>query len=103
MANMSSKDDLEAPALFSIATSARRLGGISPWTLRKHVVRGSVRVVRIGRRVFLQREEIERVQREGLPRLSAAEHGGRATVYRQRERLPASVLADGHPNSRRSK
>jgi excisionase family DNA binding protein len=57
------------PILFSIAEAAKSLGGISHWTLRKHVASGRLRVVRIGRRVFLDAEEIERIRREGLPSL----------------------------------
>lgn len=55
--------------LFSVDEAARMLGGISPWTLRKHIEIGNVRVTRIGRRVFLDAEEVERIRRDGLPRL----------------------------------
>jgi excisionase family DNA binding protein len=40
---------------------------VSPWTLRKHLAQGSIRATRIGRLVRLSREEVERIQREGLP------------------------------------
>lgn len=59
------------PMLYSIADAARLLGGISHWTLRKHVSAGRVRVVRIGRRVFVDGEELGRIRREGLPSLKA--------------------------------
>lgn len=55
--------------LYSMQQAAEALGGLSHWTLRKHISRGTVRVTRIGRRVFLPSEEIERIQREGLPSL----------------------------------
>lgn len=55
--------------LYSFAEAARLLGGISPWTLRKHAAIGQIRVVHIGRRVFLDVEELERIQRDGLPTL----------------------------------
>ena len=56
--------------LYSIDEAARMLGGISPWTLRKHISLGQkVRVVRLGRRVFLDADELERIRREGLPSL----------------------------------
>ena len=55
--------------LFSVEEAGRLLGGISPWTLRKHVARGNVKVTRIGRRVFLDAEEVERIRRDGLPSL----------------------------------
>lgn len=55
--------------LYSFAEAARVLGGISHWTLRKHVAAGRIRVVHIGRRVFLTAEELERIRRNGLPSL----------------------------------
>ena len=59
------------PLLFSFEESARLLGGLSPWTLRRHAQRKSIRVVRLGNRVFLDSGELNRIRREGLPRLSA--------------------------------
>ena len=56
--------------LLTIEGAAQALGAISPWTLRKHIERGSVAVVRLGRRVFIHVEEVGRIQRQGLPRLS---------------------------------
>jgi hypothetical protein len=56
--------------LFSVEDAAQILGGISPWTLRKHMDIGNVKVTRIGRRVFLDAEEVERIRREGLPSLA---------------------------------
>jgi hypothetical protein len=56
--------------LFSLKEAGRVLGGISPWTLYKHIGRGNVKVTRIGRRVFLDAEEVERIRREGLPSLA---------------------------------
>jgi hypothetical protein len=64
----------ESVALYSIEDGARVLGKISSWTLRKHVKRGSVSAVRIGRRVFLSSDEIRRIQVEGLPSLSDRPH-----------------------------
>jgi excisionase family DNA binding protein len=58
------------PMLYPIAEAARLLGDISHWTLRKHVAAGRLRVVRIGRRVFLDAEEVERIRRDGLPSLA---------------------------------
>jgi hypothetical protein len=62
-------DDLR-PALFAFVEAAKILGGVSPWTLRKHAQRKHIRVVRLGQRVFLDTQEIERIRREGLPRLT---------------------------------
>ena len=58
--------------LYSLQDASRELGGISIWSLRKHISQGSVRPVRLGRRVFLGAEEISRIQRDGLPSLSTA-------------------------------
>jgi len=55
--------------LHSVEEAGRLLGGISPWTLRKHIAAGTVKVTRIGRRVFLTAEEVERIRRDGLPSL----------------------------------
>jgi hypothetical protein len=59
------------PVLFSVTDAAKELGGISVWTLRKHVAAGGIKVVRIGRRVFLASEELARIRRDGLPSLRA--------------------------------
>ncbi len=55
--------------LYPLNEAARLLGGISHWTLRKHLAAGRVRAVRIGRRVFLDADELERIRRDGLPSL----------------------------------
>lgn len=55
--------------LFSIAGSAEKLA-ISPWTIRAHLKRGTIRSVRVGRRVLIPRKELERLATEGLPSLS---------------------------------
>lgn len=57
------------PMLYPLNEAVRLLGGISHWTLRKHVACGNVKVTRIGRRVFLDAEQLERIQRDGLPSL----------------------------------
>jgi hypothetical protein len=57
--------------LFDVVDSSERLGGCSPWTLRKHIAIGNVPVVRIGRRIFLNEETIARIARDGLPSLKA--------------------------------
>ena len=56
--------------LYSIEDAARALGKISGWTLRKHLKRGNVSAVRIGRRLFVNEKELRRIQTEGLPSLS---------------------------------
>jgi len=57
------------PILHALPEAAKLLGGISVWTLRKHVATGRLHVTRIGRRVFLDANELDRVRREGLPSL----------------------------------
>lgn len=54
--------------LLSIEESARNLS-LSPWTVRAHVKRGEIVVVRCGRRVLISRAEVTRIAREGLPSL----------------------------------
>lgn len=62
--------------LFSLSEAARELGGISTWTLRKHISLGNVSVVRLGRRITLSSQEIGRIQGEGLPSLGRAQRIG---------------------------
>ena len=62
--------ELEKSALLDPIAAAKQLGGISHWTLRKHIARGSVAATRIGRRVFVREEEIRRIKDEGLPKLT---------------------------------
>lgn len=64
--------DRAGSQLYSLEDAVSQLGGISVWTLRGHVKRGSVRVTRIGRRVLVSRAELERIQIEGLPSLKAS-------------------------------
>lgn len=59
--------------LLSIVDACRVLGGVSAWTLRKHISRHNVRTVHLGQRVFIRVEEIERIRREGLPSLKSPE------------------------------
>jgi hypothetical protein len=61
---------VEETKRLTIEGAAQLLGAISPWTLRKHIERGNVAVVRLGRRVFIHVEEIRRIQQHGFPRLS---------------------------------
>lgn len=55
--------------LLPLHKAAEALGGISIWTLRKHISCGNVRVTHLGRRVFLDDEELSRIMRDGLPSL----------------------------------
>ena len=60
---------VEPGRLFDLEEAARLLGGVSVWTLRAHVAQGTVHVTRVGRRVLIRGEEIERIRAEGLPSL----------------------------------
>ncbi len=63
------KQETVVTPIYDIPKAAKYLGYRKPWTLYKHVAIGNVNVTRLGRRVFLRAEEINRIQREGLPRL----------------------------------
>jgi excisionase family DNA binding protein len=80
--------------LFSIEASARNLS-VSPWTLRAHIKRGEIAVVRCGRRVLISQAEVTRIAREGLPSLgmSSKEDAGlgQAAVQRTAGQHPAGV------------
>ena len=62
--------------MFDLPYAAMVLGGISVWTLRKHIAQGRVRVIRIGRRIFIDAVELDRIRREGLPSLRVTRNGG---------------------------
>ncbi len=63
----------EERRLFSLDQAAEQLGGVSPWTLRRHVDEGRIRTTRLGRLVRIPSEEIERIRKEGLPSLKTKE------------------------------
>lgn len=44
--------------------------GLSHWTLRKHVKQGSIHVTRMGNRIRVTHDEVNRLLREGLPSLA---------------------------------
>jgi excisionase family DNA binding protein len=46
----------EVSGLFSVSTD----------TLRRAAIRGDLRVIRVGRRMLVPEEEVERISREGL-------------------------------------
>ena len=50
--------------LLSVQAAAELLS-ISPWTVRSYIKQGKLRPVRIGRRVLLQQEEIQRFVESG--------------------------------------
>lgn len=64
----------DTPKLFDLESASATLGNVSIWTIRKHIAQGNIRVTRIGRRVLVTSEEIERIRREGLPSLGSGAH-----------------------------
>ena len=67
----------ETKRLYSLDEAAEALG-LSPWTLRAHKKKGSLRTVSAGRRVLVSSETIDLISREGLPSLGStnAKRGG---------------------------
>jgi len=70
--------------LAGVEDLSRFLGDTSPWTVRKHIAKGNIKVVRIGRRIFVSEDEIRRIQRDGLPPL-------KEDVPQQTERLQSAT------------
>lgn len=52
-------------SLFSLAAASVRWGGLSVFSIRRHIKAGSIRAVRVGGRVFIPLDEIERVETNG--------------------------------------
>src|ERR1700730_10214213 len=55
--------------LYSLPEAARELAGISMWSLRKHIYRGNICTIRLGRRIAIPSQEIIRIKSHGLPSL----------------------------------
>lgn len=47
---------------------AGKLLGLSPWTIRRYIAEGQIRSVRIGRRVLVPMDVLEKVMLEGVGR-----------------------------------
>jgi hypothetical protein len=62
-------DTTKSQHLYSLEEASRELGGVSTWTLRKHAGQGSLKVTRVGRRVFVNADELARISEQGLPSL----------------------------------
>ena len=72
---------IKTEKLYDLPEAASLLGGISTWTLRRWIAVGNVSAVRLGRRIFLRSEEVERIRQEGLPSLrnTAGDRSGSAS------------------------
>lgn len=51
--------------LLSVEEAAKRLGGISPWTLKAWLSQGRLRRTKVGRRTMIRASELERVIDDG--------------------------------------
>lgn len=54
--------------LYSLTEAGEALG-ISPWSLRRHIARGTLKATRVGRRVLLASETLDKIAKHGLPSL----------------------------------
>ena len=52
-------------ALVSVTEAARRLGGISHWTIRAWLSQGKLQRTKVGNRTMIRESELERVIQEG--------------------------------------
>jgi excisionase family DNA binding protein len=55
---------METDALLSVEEAARRLGGISKWTVHQWLSQGKLRRTKVGRRTMIRESELARVIRE---------------------------------------
>jgi len=51
--------------LLSVAEAARRLGGISPWTIHAWLSQGKLKRTKIGSRTMIRSSELEKVIKDG--------------------------------------
>lgn len=54
----------EARLLWNVKEAGTALG-LSPWTIRRYIVDGKIRTVRLGRRVLIEPSECRRLVEEG--------------------------------------
>jgi excisionase family DNA binding protein len=57
--------------LFSVVDAAKRLGGISPYTLRHWLSQGKLRFTKIGGRTMIRESDLQTMIRDGSQRKSA--------------------------------
>jgi excisionase family DNA binding protein len=56
---------MESNAMLIDVREAARLVSLSPWTIRKYINQGKLRIIRIGRRVLLEPAELRRLIEKG--------------------------------------
>ena len=55
---------METDALLSVEEAAKKLGGISKWTVHQWLSQGKLRRTKVGRRTMIRESELARVIRE---------------------------------------
>jgi excisionase family DNA binding protein len=50
--------------LLSVTEAAKRLGGISPWTVHAWLAKGKLRRTKVGSRTMIRESELQRVIRD---------------------------------------
>jgi hypothetical protein len=60
---------MELPALLYDINDSSKALHMPAWTLRGQIRAGNINVTRLGKRIMLNTNEIERIAREGLPSL----------------------------------
>ena len=58
-------DIVPSDALFSVDEAARRLGGISKWTVHAWLSQGKLRRTKVGGRMMIRESELQRVIQDG--------------------------------------
>jgi len=56
---------MESTAMLVDVKEAARLVSLSPWTIRKYISQGKLKIIRIGRRVLIEPAELERLIERG--------------------------------------
>jgi excisionase family DNA binding protein len=57
--------------LLSVTEAAKRLGGISPWTVHAWLAKGKLRRTKVGSRTMIRESELQRVIRDERPQLQS--------------------------------
>jgi excisionase family DNA binding protein len=63
--------------LLSVEEAARRLGGLSKWTIHAWLAQGKLRRTKVGARTMIRESELEKVIRDGGKSLSGLQESGK--------------------------
>jgi excisionase family DNA binding protein len=63
--------------LLSVTDFAKRLGGISPWTVRAWCSQGRIERTKVGRRTMIAESELHRVVRDSAKAAASKKAGAR--------------------------